>query len=166
MTYLKMVVNGGQSSSANGKEGFYLYEPYIATEGQTISYLLGEYRPGEYELEVHINGVRQTYEVDYREIDEHTIEFVESLEAGDRLLFTVRKAKSNTILHESHTPKAGQTVFNLTNSYHPGRNTLMVFDNGQLLTVEVDYIETNERTVTFTTPFDSFPHTITFHEVV
>lgn len=166
MTYLKMFVQGGQSSSAEGKEGFFLYESYKATEGQTVAYLKGEYRVGEYELEVHINGIRQTYEVDYIEYDSHTVQFVEPLEEDDKLLFTVRGTKRNTILHESHIAKENQTVFTLTNSYHPGRNTLLVFDNGQLLTVGEDYIETDEKTITFVEPFDKFYHRIIFHEVV
>lgn len=166
MTYLKMVIRGGQRSSEVGKEGFFLYESVTATEGQGMVVLHGKYRPGEYELEIYLNGFRQTYEKDYLEIDVNTVHFLEPLEEGDGLLFLVRKSKSNTVLHEIHNAVEGQTAMTLNNPYHPGRATLMVFDNGQLLTLGDDYVETDEYTVTFTTPFNDKPHKIIFHEVV
>ena len=166
MTYLKMIVKGGQRGTELGKEGFYLYEQVTTTQGQEFVVLKGKYRPQEYELEIYLNGFRQTYETDYLEIDMHTVQFLEPLDEGDVLLFLVRKGKSNTVLHEIHDVVAGQTVVTLSNTYHPGRATLLVFDNGQLLTLNEDYVETDERTVTFTNPFNDRPHKITFHEVV
>lgn len=166
MTYLKMVIKGGQRGSEVGKEGFFLYETAQATAGQELVVLHGKYRPGEYELEIYLNGFRQTYLNDYLEIDVNTVQFLEPLEAGDDLLFLVRKSKSNTVLHEVHDGIAGQTTIKLSNPYHPGRGTLMVFDNGQLRTLGEDYVETDEHTVTFTKPFNDKPHKITFHEVV
>ena len=55
-------------------------------------------------------------------------------------------------LEEIQTATAGQTVFNLTNSYQPGTNTLQVFVDGvnQYDGSSYSYTETNSTTVTFT----------------
>ena len=55
-------------------------------------------------------------------------------------------------LEEIQTATAGQTVFNLTNSYQPGTNTLSVFVDGvnQYDGSSYSYTETNSTTVTFT----------------
>ena len=50
---------------------------------------------------------------------------------------------------EDYTATAGQTVFNLGHSYQQGKNTLLVFVNGDLKKVSDDYAETNDTTVTF-----------------
>ena len=55
---------------------------------------------------------------------------------------------SNNIV-EYHTATSGQTVFNLNNSYKPGANDLLVFQNGILQKNNDDYTETNDSTVTF-----------------
>lgn len=166
MSYLKMVAYGGQLSSQSGKEGYFLYEQMTARQGQKQAVLKGTYRPNEYELEIHINGILQTYLEDYTEFDKHTVHFTEELDEGDKLLFTVRKGKSNTNLFEVYEAVEGQTEMTLINEYHPGRSTLMVFDNGQLLTMGIDYLETDEKTVTFTKPFNDKKHIITFREIV
>lgn len=55
-------------------------------------------------------------------------------------------------LEEIQTATAGQTVFNLTNSYQPGTNTLSVFVDGvnQYDGSSYSYTETNSTRVTFT----------------
>jgi hypothetical protein len=54
-------------------------------------------------------------------------------------------------LEEIQTATAGQTVFNLTNSYQPGTNTLSVFVDGvnQYDGSSYSYVETNSTRVTF-----------------
>jgi hypothetical protein len=54
------------------------------------------------------------------------------------------------ILRELHTATAGQTVFNLANTYTPGVNSLLVVVDGKPLPALVDYAETNSTRVTFT----------------
>lgn len=54
-----------------------------------------------------------------------------------------------TIIVELKTATAGQTVFNLTNAYTPGNNSLSVFVNGLRATRGVDFTETNATRVTF-----------------
>ncbi len=53
------------------------------------------------------------------------------------------------ILRELHTATAGQTVFNLANSYAPGTNGLLVIVDDAPLPALVDYVETDTDTVTF-----------------
>jgi len=50
---------------------------------------------------------------------------------------------------EDYTATSGQTVFNLGHSYQRGKNTLLVFVNGDLKKVSDDYVETDDTTVTF-----------------
>jgi hypothetical protein len=52
-----------------------------------------------------------------------------------------------TILREVKIATAGQTVFNLTNTYNTGTNSLMLYLNGSRL-LNSDYTETNSSTVT------------------
>ncbi|MBS1942609.1 MAG: hypothetical protein JST38_17200 [Bacteroidetes bacterium] len=53
------------------------------------------------------------------------------------------------IIVELKTATAGQTVFNLTNAYTPGNNSLSVFVNGLRVTRGVDLTQTNATRVTF-----------------
>ena len=56
-----------------------------------------------------------------------------------------------TILRETQTATAGQTVFNLVNSYIVGTNAVMVYINGVRQFSDA-YVETNSTTITFTGP--------------
>lgn len=53
------------------------------------------------------------------------------------------------ILRELHTATAGQTVFNLANSYTPGVNSLAHIVDGVFAPVGVDGVETDSNTYTF-----------------
>lgn len=53
------------------------------------------------------------------------------------------------VQEETYLPLATQAVFNLRFYYRPGMNELDVFYNGILLSVGLDYQETNGYTVTF-----------------
>lgn len=70
-----------------------LYEEYTAQDGQTIFHLENPYPMGNHALQVFVNGIRQSIWKDYKEIDQHTIEFTEGLynnPAGvDRVTFVV-----------------------------------------------------------------------------
>lgn len=54
-------------------------------------------------------------------------------------------------VEETATATAGQTVFDLTINYIVGANSLAVFVNGSNQIVNVNYLETDENTVTFLT---------------
>jgi hypothetical protein len=56
-----------------------------------------------------------------------------------------------TSVEETATATAGQTVFNLSLSYLPATNNLAVFVNGSNQVVNVNYLETDDNTVTFLT---------------
>ena len=56
-----------------------------------------------------------------------------------------------TAQEETATATAGQTVFNTTLSYIPATNNLAVYVNGSNQIVNVNYLETDENTVTFLT---------------
>jgi hypothetical protein len=56
-----------------------------------------------------------------------------------------------TAQEETATATAGQTVFNLSLSYLPATNNLAVFVNGSNQIVSVNYLETDDNTVTFLT---------------
>jgi hypothetical protein len=56
-----------------------------------------------------------------------------------------------TAQEETATATAGQTVFNLSLSYLPATNNLSVFVNGSNQIVSVNYLETDDNTVTFLT---------------
>lgn len=53
---------------------------------------------------------------------------------------------------ERQTAADGQTVFNLTNSYLPGVNSIQVEMNNAILTSDVDYSETSTTSITLTDP--------------
>jgi hypothetical protein len=67
-----------------------LREVVIATEGQTV-FSIGTfvYTPGNNELGVYINGVRQYLTDSYAETTSSSITFTEGLEVGDKVLFEV-----------------------------------------------------------------------------
>jgi polygalacturonase len=56
-----------------------------------------------------------------------------------------------TAVEETATATAGQTVFNTTLNYIPATNNLAVFVNGSNQIVNVNYLETDDNTVTFLT---------------
>lgn len=161
---LKFVTYGILRSSADVGIGSSLYEIYTATDAQTTFSLAGFYRPGTYELEVYLNGSRQMLGADYVEIDNKTVKFTTPVELGDTVLFSVQEMR-NSSLYQEFTATAGQTVFVLTGSYHPRLNTLQVYDNGMLLRIADDYIETDEHTVTLTYPASENAK-ITFREIM
>ena len=129
--------------------GSSLYESYKATSEQTDFSLAGSYRVGTHELLVYVNGVRQTLGKDYREVNNRTVRFIEKLEAEDYVLFTVQEVR-NSSLYQEFIAEEGQTEFRLTVPYHPGFNTLQVYDNGMLLRINDDYIESDETTIILT----------------
>jgi len=59
-------------------------------------------------------------------------------------------ATNNVYLKETAVATANQTIFNLSMSYTPGANTLLVYVNGAQQILSLDYNETNSTRVTFT----------------
>lgn len=146
---LKFTVYGDSTPPVNVGIGAGFDELISATDGQLIVSLGNRYRPGTRELEVYLNGVRQVLNVDYTEVDPFTIQFVEPLETGDEVYVTVGEVV-NQSLFQQFVAGVGQLSFVLSKPYRVGMHTLQVHENGQLLTVNEDYIEEDEYTVTFT----------------
>lgn len=138
--------SGGGGSSA--QIGYPMYEEYRAIDGQRIFPLTKTFRMGTHQLEVYLDGLRMVENDDYREVDDHTVEFLFDAEEGDLLLFMVRAIISSG-LHEEYTALEGQTVFPLQNPYAIHMNTLQVFRNGNLLRKGRDYAETDAQTIAF-----------------
>lgn len=67
-------------------------QEFIAEQGQTDFSLEHSYPMGNHALQVYLNGVYQSIEKDYVEVDSSTVRFTESLEGGldaDRVTFRV-----------------------------------------------------------------------------
>ena len=132
----------------------YVSELHIAKAGQQTFNLLNHYTPGYSNLNVLINGVKQTPNTaTYEETNSKVVTFTEGTEANDAVLFQILKgsgknAGDTTYIQEVHTATANQTVFNLGNRYQSG--AIEVFINGVLQTPDSStYQETNALTITF-----------------
>jgi hypothetical protein len=161
---LKILRYGDLRAASQVGVGGALHEVHTASAGQTDILLTGSYRVGVHELNVHLNGVFQVVDIDYIELNNKTIQFIEPLEADDQVVLRVSEVR-NTSLHYEFTASAGQTVFNLPNPYRAGMNTLLVFIDGMLSRIVDDYIEVNDTTIQFHDPLHEGAK-ITFHEIV
>lgn len=56
-----------------------LHEEFLAEDGQKTFYLEGAYPMGNHALQVYVNGIRQSLGRDYKEINNHIVEFNEGL---------------------------------------------------------------------------------------
>lgn len=165
VAYSEWSGGGGNASSGSHLEsqiGYPLYEQYKAYLGQTTFTLGKTYRMGTRQLEIYLNGMRMIQDDDYKEIDDHTIEFLFPLDKDDLVLFQVR-AVINSGLHVEFTALLGQTIFTLPQPYGINQNILQVFRNGNLLRKGRDYKEINELTVEFNYPLEESDY-ITFHQ--
>ena len=140
----------------NGTDARYMLKPsrillnemYTATDGQTSVRMAGYYTPGRSELEVYLNGVPQRLGIDYNEISDQEIQFIEPLEREDivqlivRGTYVVSKTQTFVLEEDSYT-------VTLDFPYFVGGETIMVFANGKLLTPQVDYYEEDEYTLRF-----------------
>lgn len=161
---LKFVMYGAARNSGEAGMGAGLYEVYKATANQTIFPLIGSYRPGRYELEVYVNGVRQMLNSDYTETNMNTVTFSSPLDADDEVMFIVREVR-RTSMHQEFIAIDGQTDFALSSPYHVGLNTLQVYENGMLLRVGDDYEEVSDTLVRLKEPCLAGIK-ITFKEIV
>lgn len=134
-----------------------LYHEIIAEEGQTTFVLpKGSFTIGDHSLQVFVNGqmMRVGLENDYTEIDNRTIEFTFGVSFEDVVVMRVNGGTSGPLLHENARATEGQTKFSLIGSYEIGNNSLIVFVNGAYQTLDVDYVETDAKNVTFTEPLE------------
>ena len=132
-----------------------IYERHVATAAQTVFDLSSHYDVGVNALQVYVNGERQTVGAsnDYVETDSDTITFNAGLNASDEVIFLQHAggAKSIITARTDFTATGGQTEFNLSFSYRPGYQDILVYSSGvvQRVGASYDYLETDETTVTF-----------------
>lgn len=135
-----------------------VYQEIVSESGQQDFSLTGTtYTLGDYSLQVFVNGqlMRAGVDNDYVEVDNKNIRFNFGLEDFDVVVLRVNGGTSGASLHENYQAMAGQTVFELATSYATGNHSLLVFVNGAYQTIEIDYEETDAKTVTFIDPLES-----------
>jgi hypothetical protein len=161
---LKFVMYGMLNNTTDVGVGAALHETYTASTGQKDFTLAGSYRVGTHELDVYLNGVKQTIDKDYTELNNKTVRFSEALDVTDDVMFQVLEVR-NTSLHLEFTATDLQQDFILPQSYHPNMNSLQVFVDGNLKRLNDDYEEVNETAVRFLTPLTAGAK-VTFKEVM
>jgi hypothetical protein len=129
-------------------------QDFVSTDGQTVFNLGFSYVTGANDLLVFSGGVHQRVGsgADYVETNSTTITFNTGREAGEIVaVYRVGTNVAGTVgLYTVITATAGQTAFDTGATYPVGTNALLVFKNGQLLTITTDYTETDSTTVTLT----------------
>ncbi len=128
-----------------------LYEVIIGSVGQTVVNLTGQYNPGSMSLEVFKDGHLLVNNIDYEETTPDSITLLVPLETETRL---VLRTKGVTSSREEVISTDKQVNFTLQKPYSIGKNQLMVFRNGVLQIVDVDYIEESNWNVKFNTELD------------
>ena len=138
-----------------------LWEKHVATQNQTTFSLTGTYVVGSKSLEVYMNGQLLTPVDNYAETNESTVTLNFNPNAGDVFIFKVPGGDiiscrdSGLLSREVHTATANQTVFDLGLTYQVGSYGLMVIRNSAVQLVDVDYTETGQSQVTFTSGLNS-----------
>ena len=131
-------------------------EDFYPFNGQKNITIGTNYKIGNKTLTVYKNGIIQSPEEDYIEIDGKSIEFIEPLEYGDWILVRIEGSGNGTLLentiHITENPigeKDGENrIFEL--QYYPERKTESVFLNGILMSegLNEDY-QINGKTIIF-----------------
>lgn len=133
-----------------------LWEKHIATQDQTLFNLEGTYVVGSKALEVFYQGQLLTPGDQYNETNENTVTLTFNANADTTLIFKVPGGDviscrdSGLLSRELQVATSGQTVFNLGFNYTVGSYGLFVFVEGAEQIVDVDYTETGQGQVTFT----------------
>ena len=149
----------GAGNTTNAEvNGSFIPQTFIGSAGQTEFYITAfTYTTGTGSILVFINGNLQVVNKDYLEDSTSSFQLLEGVALGEVVTVlgipqfvtgTTTGTSVPTFLPETYTATAGQTVFNLTNSYVPGSHNLAVYVDGLFVT---DYMETGTKQVTFTT---------------
>ncbi|WP_422661734.1 PA14 domain-containing protein (plasmid) [Paenibacillus sp. EC2-1] len=98
-------VQGIRHRDITGHNIVALHEEYVATEGQRLFKLNGRYPVGKNALEVYVNGIYQSMDRDYIELDDGTVQFVDGLYGPDAVgrnadLVTFRVAAGAYDIHD------------------------------------------------------------------
>lgn len=89
---------------------------------------------------------------DYVEVDSNTIEFNYDLPEGT--VVTIQGVSNGTLFYWTQVfrTNANQTYFRVLDSYNVGRNEIVVYESGLLMTPGVDYLETGDNSISFIDP--------------
>ena len=144
---------GGGDTIIVEEQGQFYVENQTATAGQTVFNLNQPYTPNSNTLDVYVNGVRQSAEIDYTETDNLTVTFLEGLQVSDRVVFRYSKTLTAVPTNVYQTKKVrifenvvGKTSYAI--AYNPG--SLDVYFNGVKLKRYDDYVADNGSTVVLT----------------
>lgn len=126
---------------------------FFARENQTIFTSQKPYGLGTDNLQVLLNGLLMMKDVDYKEIDDRTIEFLSPLEEDDYVLMCVinKNEKDVKAVVENIVIDKTTRIVKLNYAYQPGIDTIKVYLNGVLMNsgFEEDYIEIDSNTIKF-----------------
>lgn len=126
---------------------------FFARENQTIFTAQKPYGLGTDNLQVLLNGLLMMKDVDYKEIDDRTIEFLSPLEEDDYVLMCVinKNEKDVKAVVENIVIDKTTRIVKLNYAYQPGIDTIKVYLNGVLMNsgFEEDYIEIDSNTIKF-----------------
>lgn len=110
---------------------------------KTINLTKGSYVVGSNELDVFINGIRQSLGEDYTELSTTSIEISALTSKGDIVTLRVRDRSNplwtNTIISESINIVTGLDEYTLNTSFNTTTLFLEVYLNGKLLIEGADY---------------------------
>lgn len=145
--------SGGGDTIIVEEQGLFYVQENAATAGQTHFFLDYPYTPNSNTLDVYINGVRQSSQLDYAETSDIEVTFNAPLDEGDRVVFRYSKTITAVPTNVYQTKKVrvfedvvGKTSYDIT--YNAG--ALDVFYNGVKLKRYDDYTADNGSTVILT----------------
>jgi hypothetical protein len=125
---------------------------FFAYEGQKRFTASKPFYKGTNNLQVLMNGIFMTINIDYVEIDDNTIEFSESLHEDDYVLMMLfTKEEKPSIYVESRLVDRPSRTVKISQPYQVGQGMLNIFVNGILTGSgeEEDYVEIDSTHIRF-----------------
>lgn len=126
-------------------------EEFVSTAGQTVFTSSFAYELSTNELTVYSNNVLMIEGVDYNETAVNQVTFLVGRNLSEPV--TLISTDSDTsVFRSEQIAAAAQTAFVVPWNYVVGSDNLLVFSNSFLMINGVDYNETDNTTITFTSP--------------
>jgi len=147
-------LGGSGGSGGSGLAEIKRYD-FAATGGQTAVNLPWAYAIGMNQLIVISSGTVCKVFDDYLESAPTSITFTSGRIYQESIsVIRIGAATGSAVvpLHEKHIATDSQEIFELAGTYDPGTDSLVVIRNGKILVLEDEYEETDESTVTLTSP--------------
>ena len=146
-----------------------LHEEVISSDGQTDFIVQNKYMRGDHSLSVFVNGLRLTEGDDYEELDAYRVRLLGvPYPAATKFVFRQEGVQAaGQVLYHGHdyqqqswsldfVATEGQTIFDLSETYIPGANMILVSASGlvQWLGEGFDYMEVDEKQIRFNYPLE------------